>query len=50
MENKKVAVERFLNLFKLKCPNCKVTMNSSFFDMQFDSLVFKCTKCKKDWI
>ena len=50
MKTKQKAVGWFWNLFKPKCPDCKGSMNSSFFDMQFDGLVFKCTKCKKEWI
>jgi hypothetical protein len=44
------AVKWLLNLFKQKCPKCKAPMNSSFFDMKFDYIVFECTKCKKEWI
>ncbi len=43
-------IKRFFALFKNRCPNCETPMNSVFFDMKLDGLVFECTKCKKEWI
>ena len=50
MENKQTAVEWFVNLFRLKCPECKKPMTESFFDMEIDHLVHECSNCKKLWI
>lgn len=34
----------------LKCPECEAPIKSTMLDMQFDSLVYECTNCKKEWI
>ena len=42
-------IQWFLDLFRLKSPCCKSNM-SSVFDMEHDSMVYKCIKCKREWI
>ena len=49
VKNKMTAVERLINLFKIKSPCCKSHM-SSVFDLEHDFLVYECVKCKKQWI
>jgi NAD-dependent SIR2 family protein deacetylase len=50
MEKKQTAVEWILNLFRLKCPECKKPMTKNFLDMEIDHLVHECHNCKKLWI
>jgi tRNA(Ile2) C34 agmatinyltransferase TiaS len=33
----------------LKCPECGGTMTSDMFDMEHECLIYKCTKCGKEW-
>ncbi len=49
----KTAVEWFKNLFKIKSPCCKKRMN--YVDIHkfwggSESIVYECTKCKRQWI
>lgn len=34
----------------LKCPECHNSLNCEYLDMSIDKLVYKCTKCNKEWI
>lgn len=38
------------SIFKHHCPDCRGVMTSEFLDMEFDSVVYRCTKCNKEWI
>ena len=42
--------EKIIDIFSMHCPDCGARMKSEFLDMRYDSLVWKCTKCGKEWI
>ena len=50
MQSKQTTVQWLLNLFRLKCPECKKPMTKNFLDMEIDDLVHECHNCKKLWI
>ena len=47
-------MKRFIKWLKhilsCKCPDCGGDMETEMLDMVFDKLVYKCTKCGKEWI
>ncbi|MBR3975299.1 MAG: hypothetical protein IKJ88_05500 [Clostridia bacterium] len=36
--------------FKSHCPDCVGVMDSVWFDMTFDRMVYECRECKKRWM
>lgn len=47
----KKIIEIIKNIFSLPpCPECKGKVKSEYLDMTIDKLVFKCTKCGKEYI
>lgn len=49
-EKIKKIIEKIKDIFSLHCPACNGIMKSKYLDMQFDHLVYKCTKCGKEWM
>lgn len=44
-------IEKLKNIFSLPpCPECNGKVKSEYLDMTIDKLVFKCTKCGKEYI
>ena len=44
-------LKKFYNkYFKLHCPKCDGIMDSVFFDMEFDKLVYECRDCGKQFM
>lgn len=43
-------IEKIKDLLALHCPECNGRMKSEYLDMQFDNMVYKCTKCGKEWM
>ncbi len=46
----KTIIEKIKDIFSLHCPECNGRMKCEMLDMELDSLVYKCTKCGKEWI
>lgn len=46
----KKLIEKIKDIFSLHCQECGGRMKSEMLDMQFDNLVYKCTKCGKEWM
>ena len=46
----KKLIEKIKDIFSLHCPECNGRMKCEMLDMQFDSLVYKCIKCGKEWM
>lgn len=38
------------NIFSIKCPKCDNKMDILYLNMKYDSLVYRCEKCKKNYI
>lgn len=49
MSIKKI-INKIKDIFSLHCPECNGIMKSEFLDMEIDQMVYKCTKCGKEWI
>lgn len=43
-------IEKIKEIFSLHCPDCRGAMKSKYLDMEIDHMVYKCTKCGKEWI
>ena len=43
-------LKKIKDLFNLHCPECNGIVKSEYLDMQFDKMVYKCTKCGKEWM
>lgn len=43
-------IEKIKDLLSLHCPECNGRMKSEYLDMEIDEMVYKCTKCGKEWI
>ena len=39
-----------LIMIKPRCPRCGGKLHSTFFDLTFDKLVYKCSKCGEEYI
>lgn len=50
MDILKAIWETIKDIGSLHCPECNGRMKSEFLDMEIDSLVYKCTKCGKEWL
>lgn len=35
---------------KPRCPRCGGKLHSTFFDLTFDKMVYKCSKCGEEYI
>lgn len=46
----KKIIEKIKDIFSLHCPECDGRMKCKMLDMQFDSLVYECSKCGKEWM
>lgn len=46
----KKLIKEIKDIFSLHCPECNGKMKCEMLDMKFDSLVYKCTKCGKEWM
>lgn len=46
----KKIIEKLKDIFSLHCPECNARMKSEYLDMTIDHVVYKCTKCGKEWI
>ena len=46
----KIIIEKLKDIFSLHCPESKGRMKSEYLDMEIDHMVYKCTKCGKEWI
>lgn len=42
-------IDKLRDLLSLHCPECNGRMKSEFWDIETDNLVYKCTKCGKEW-
>lgn len=49
-EKIKKIMKKIKDIFSLHCPECNGRMKSKYLDMQSDHLVYKCTKCGKEWM
>jgi hypothetical protein len=44
-------IDKFLKWLLIRCPDrCGGMLHTEFYDMKFDKLVWKCSKCKKEFI
>jgi len=50
MKTLKYLKDLFTQFFKQSCPLCGGKMSCEMLDMEFDSLVYKCDKCNKEFI
>ena len=46
----KKLLKKIKDLFSLHCLKCNGIVKSEYLDMQFDKMVYKCTKCGKEWM
>lgn len=46
----KCLIDYIRSLFILHCPDCDGEMESEFFDMSIDKMVYKCKQCGKEWV
>lgn len=49
MKVKKI-IEKIKDIFRIHCPECNGIIKSEYLDMEIDHVVYKCTKCGKEWI
>lgn len=49
MSRIKKIINKIIDLLSQHCPKCGGRMKSEYLDMEIDSLVYKCTKCEKEW-
>ena len=45
-----VIILAVLIMAKPRCPRCGGKLHSTFFDMTFDRMVYKCSKCGEEYI
>ena len=45
----KKIIKKIKNILSLHCPECGGIMESEFLDIEIDKMVYKCTKCGKEW-
>ena len=43
-------IEKIKDIFRIHCPDYGEIMKSEYLDMEIDHMVYKCTKCGKEWI
>ena len=45
-----VIILAVLIMTKPRCPRCGGKLHSTFFDMTFDRMVYRCSKCGEEYI
>lgn len=47
---KEIIIHVYEKYIKFHCPECGGVMDSEFYDMEIDDMVYQCRDCGKRWV